>query len=214
MVYPRPGPPGIGRGGRIGRFAVLVGIQEMRPFPTDPDEILSAPFLPEPDWSGFTRKLFSAIERIGHSHERILVAERDPVAFVAVVMAGICRGCDLFLASPDWRDREWEQVSETADFHRIFGDCPLRPRRDEPVAGSCRIMIPTGGSSGSLRFCVHTPGYPVLRRAVPLRPPWGWSPEQFDLPPFISRQWPDTGDSRPLDPGRGKLCPLEIPARR
>ena len=83
----------------------------MRPFPTDPDEILSAPFLPEPDWSEFARSILSAVERIGRPGERILVAESDPVAFVAVLMAGISRGCDLFLASPDWRDLEWEQVA-------------------------------------------------------------------------------------------------------
>lgn len=128
----------------------------MRPFPTEPDEFLSAPFLPEPDWSRFARKLSSAVERIGQPHESILVAERDPVAVLAGLLAGISRGCDVFLASPDWRDFEWEQVAETANFHRVFGDCPLRPRRDEPIAGGCRIMIPTGGSSGSLRFCVHT----------------------------------------------------------
>ncbi len=129
----------------------------MRPFPTDPDQILSAPFLPEPDWTGFTRKMLSAGEQIGQPRERILVAERDPVAFVAALMAGISRGCDLFLASPDWRDLEWEQVSETASFHRIFGDSPLSAARGAPVGESCRIMVPTGGSSGSLRFCVHTP---------------------------------------------------------
>ena len=129
----------------------------MRPFPTDPDEILSAPFLPEPDWSEFARSILSAVERIGRPGERILVAESDPVAFVAVLMAGISRGCDLFLASPDWRDLEWEQVAETANFHRIFGECPLSAEGGVPGAGSCRIMVPTGGSSGSLRFCVHTP---------------------------------------------------------
>lgn len=128
----------------------------MRPFPIETDEFLSAPFLSEPDWSGFARKLFSAVERIGQPHERILVAERDPVAVLAGLLAGICRGCDVFLASPDWRDFEWEQVAETANFHRVFGDCPLHSRRDEPSAGACRIMVPTGGSSGSLRFCVHT----------------------------------------------------------
>ncbi len=129
----------------------------MRPFPTDPDEILNTPFLPEPDWSGFARRMLSAVDRIGQPHERILVAERDPVAFVAVLLAGISRGCDLFLASPDWRVVEWEQVSKTANFHRVFGDCPLPAQGEDAVAGSCRIMVPTGGSSGSLRFCVHTP---------------------------------------------------------
>ena len=130
----------------------------MRPFPTDPDEILSAPFLSEPDWSGFARRMYSAIGHLGQPGARVLVAERDPVAFTAVLMAGICRGCEVFLASPDWRDFEWEQVSESANFRRVFGDCPLPTGGDDPVAtGPARIMVPTGGTSGAPRFCVHTP---------------------------------------------------------
>ena len=129
----------------------------MRPFPNEPDAILSAPFLPEPDWSRFARRMNAVLEQLGPPGTRVLVAERDPVAFTAALMAGVCRGCDVFLGSPDWRDLEWKQVSEVANFHRVFGDCPLPCRDDDPVeTGSARIMVPTGGSSGGPRFCVHT----------------------------------------------------------
>ena len=128
----------------------------MRSFPTDLDEILDSRFLAESDWTRFRESMLSVCQQIGQPNERIMVAERDPVDFVAVLLAGICRGCDIFLANPDWKDFEWGQVSETTGFHRVFGDCPLDLKPDEAAAGLTRIMIPTGGSTGSLRFCVHT----------------------------------------------------------
>ncbi|CDM95600.1 MULTISPECIES: 2-succinylbenzoate--CoA ligase [Limnospira] len=96
----------------------------------------------------------------------ILMAEPDPVIFLATFWAGIMANCSLILANPNWSIGEWEQV-----FNRIgqtdlqFGKIPkianidhvnnpVNMRRSPFPDGS--ILIPTGGTSGTIKFAVHT----------------------------------------------------------
>ena len=41
---------------------------------------------------------------------KILLAERDPVRFLASFIAAISAGCPIFLGNPNWVKQEWQQV--------------------------------------------------------------------------------------------------------
>ena len=144
---------------------------------------------------------------------KILLAEREPVQFLASFIAACATKCQIFLCNPNWVKSEWQQVfdlvhpdiiigqdalqnrtemqflespigvthgwSETGFFCDNNGLQPLN-RAKNPVSwvlmrNSCSIekqkntpqlpitnyqlpliMIPTGGSSGKIRFTIHT----------------------------------------------------------
>jgi o-succinylbenzoate---CoA ligase len=92
----------------------------------------------------------------------ILIAEPDPLQFLASFIAATTAYCPLFLANPTWTEPEWQQV-----FQQITPDlCWTTPRNQffqrNPISTPDQklspgwIMIPTGGSSGAVRFAIHT----------------------------------------------------------
>ncbi len=91
---------------------------------------------------------------------RILLAQRDPIDFLAGFMAACITECPLFLGNPDWSSQEWQQVLTLTQPHLIWGDLPISAEvqtSDTPDAAQRGwIMIPTGGSSGGIKFAIHT----------------------------------------------------------
>ncbi|MFA5257930.1 MAG: AMP-binding protein [Opitutales bacterium] len=69
----------------------------------------------------------------------LILRERDPARFLARFFAAVDRGCSLWLASPDWGARRMAELETLAAEH--------------PMPSS--IMIPSGGTTGLLRFAVH-----------------------------------------------------------
>lgn len=116
----------------------------------------------------------------------IFLAERDPLRFLASFIAASSQPSALFLCNPDWRTQEWQQlyrlVAPTHVWSQGLREIPLlaiQPRAiapsDPSIAGqprvslpnsdrACSILIPTGGTSGQLRFAVHT--WETLRASV------------------------------------------------
>lgn len=101
--------------------------------------------------------------QLGPEPRRILLAETDPVKFLAGFMAACAAGHPVFLANPRWADREWATVLEQVQPDAIWAEADTvarspawkRPTQgDRPPAQG--ILIPTGGSSGQIRFVVHT----------------------------------------------------------
>ena len=145
----------------------------------------------------------------------ILLAERDPLTFLAHFIAACAANCCIVLANPDWAKAEWQQVFELVQPDVIWGEEAIRAkgkrqkaegrregteevkaegkrqkvkgRREgtsvinsqqlssapqppqlsafslqpsalspQPSALSPYILIPTGGTSGNIRFAVHT----------------------------------------------------------
>ncbi len=72
----------------------------------------------------------------------ISIATHDPIEFIATLMAGWRLGLPIFLCNPHWGTSEWEQVSS------LTGRVDLQQHRD-------LIMIPTGGSTGAIKFVIH-----------------------------------------------------------
>ena len=90
----------------------------------------------------------------------ILLAERDPIRFMAGFVAACAANCTVFLANPDWVMVEWQQVWALAEPDVIWGNPPnlmVNPRvsPSPPFPLPPLIMVPTGGSSGQIRFAMH-----------------------------------------------------------
>jgi O-succinylbenzoic acid--CoA ligase len=94
---------------------------------------------------------------------KILLAEQHPLRFLAAFLAAVAAGCPVFLCNPNWVQKEWQQVFELVQPDLIFGqeaigNFPI-PHSPLPITHyplPNQIMIPTGGSSGKIRFAVHT----------------------------------------------------------
>ena len=96
----------------------------------------------------------------GKTPPKIILAEREPLRFLASFIAACAANCPVFLCNPDWGTQEWQQVFDLVQPDIILGmghgawsmgngnntQCPI----------SNGIMIPTGGSSGQIKFAIHT----------------------------------------------------------
>ena len=108
---------------------------------------------------------------------KIIIAEREPVRFLASFLAACAANCQVFLCNPDWTEQEWQQVLDLVQPDIIWGlgngvirgqggrgvqNFPLLPApcssayKVNASLPSPHIMIPTGGSSGQIKFAVHT----------------------------------------------------------
>ncbi|MGD1931027.1 MAG: AMP-binding protein [Leptolyngbyaceae cyanobacterium] len=97
----------------------------------------------------------------------ILLAEAEPVRFLAAFLAACQASGRVWLANPHWGLGEWQQVATQCQPDRVIGSVPeglwdasgdrgQRPGSDFAKNGTAQILIPTGGSSGNIRFAVHT----------------------------------------------------------
>ncbi len=94
-------------------------------------------------------------------HPKIILAEPEPIAFLATFLAAVVAKCPVFLCNPNWVKAEWEQVFQMVHPDVIFGNLeefnPSYIQTNSVISTpGASIMIPTGGSSGNLRFVIHT----------------------------------------------------------
>ncbi|MEP6524712.1 2-succinylbenzoate--CoA ligase [Microcoleus vaginatus DQ-U2] len=104
---------------------------------------------------------------------KICLAEPEPVQFLASFTAARAAKGPIFLCNPNWVKPEWEQVFDLVQPDIFLGQYPLPKNSHIPVregglrlysrefhssgkSGFDTIMIPTGGSSGKIRFAIHT----------------------------------------------------------
>lgn len=91
---------------------------------------------------------------------RILLCQTDPIEFLAGFIAACIAECPVFLGNPNWSSAEWQQVLALVQPHEVWGMLPIpvqppdHKRADAQEKGW--IMIPTGGSSGRIKFAIHT----------------------------------------------------------
>ena len=113
----------------------------------------------------------------------LVLAESDPLCFLAGFVAACTAQCSVFLGNPQWTTAEWQQVLQLAQPDLVWGDGvdewmvelakfktqnskfgsalgELTQAANSPEAKTqnslSSIMIPTGGSSGRIRFVIHT----------------------------------------------------------
>lgn len=104
---------------------------------------------------------------------KILLAERQPLKFLAGFMAACATDHAVFLSNPDWAIAEWQQVFQQVQPDLIWAEAPLQASLQaaigtnpqpphsalpspHPEPQTALILIPTGGSSGKVRFVIHT----------------------------------------------------------
>ncbi|MBE5231404.1 MAG: 2-succinylbenzoate--CoA ligase [Microcystis aeruginosa PMC 728.11] len=87
----------------------------------------------------------------------MLLAEGNPIKFLAIFLAAVRVKSCLFLANPDWKTNEWQQVFSLMQPDYIFGENIKVFNYNSPPVNPLTnsLMIPTGGTSGKIRFAIH-----------------------------------------------------------
>ncbi len=92
---------------------------------------------------------------------RILLAEAEPLRFLAGFVAAVNAQAILALGNPQWGKAEWQSAIALLQPDWVWGQTPFDlsgwspSSQPEPIPAGT-ILIPTGGSSGQLRFVCHT----------------------------------------------------------
>ena len=100
----------------------------------------------------------------------IIVAESEAIAFLATFMAGVIEETNLFLCNPNWQQQEWQQVINLVKPDLLFAPPKVKALIENLIPGKSTtvrldnsdteqqswIAIPTGGSSGKIKFALHT----------------------------------------------------------
>lgn len=138
------------------------------------------------DLLSLTKELLTEFES---SHSlKIIIAESDPIRFLAAFLAACSYNHQVFLANQTWGEREWKQVFELVEPDLMWGDSkgllggcfagfpvgnwqlgigdelqevPIKSSPTPIAKGGAKnpeIMIATGGTSGKIRFATHTWG--------------------------------------------------------
>ena len=98
----------------------------------------------------------------------IFIVESHPIDLIAAFLAGVITGANIFLCDPRWQQQEWQQVLNLVRPNIIFGKQEIKNLvleissnhnhknaiKYSPSKESL-IMIPTGGSSGKIKFTMH-----------------------------------------------------------
>lgn len=110
----------------------------------------------------------------GNPPIKIILVESNPFNFLSAFFAILNYPCHLFLANPHWKESEWKQIAETihpqfvihqgkillfktylASYFSLHKE--IIPDQDlDQNLPSFLIMIPTGGTSGKIKFAMHT----------------------------------------------------------
>lgn len=95
--------------------------------------------------------------RIAAQTRGVLIAERDPLGFAAAFFAAVHLRVPAILGNPKWGRVEWGEVRERVNPALVFGRAPVPVERRKVAAHPLpsTILIPTGGSTGGVKFAVH-----------------------------------------------------------
>ena len=106
---------------------------------------------------------------IEHKKTKIFIVETEPIKFLAAFLAGVIAEVDLFLGDPTWQQQEWQQVLNLVTPDLVFSDRHTQNLITQVTAtvensvnqkfnlpNQPLMMIPTGGTSGKVRFAMHT----------------------------------------------------------
>jgi O-succinylbenzoic acid--CoA ligase len=94
----------------------------------------------------------------------VWLAESKPIEFITGFLAAITVDVNLFLCNPHWQQSEWQQVLQLTRSDLIWAEATVKSQINslqntgisiQQLANSL-IMIPTGGTSGNIRFAMHT----------------------------------------------------------
>lgn len=113
------------------------------------------------------RAFAEQVRLAGEGRLRVAVWIADPQRFCALFLALAREEVDLFLCNPSWGRAERDAAESIANAHWMArasgqGDFAFTPAKGVPFGerielgrNALRVMIPTGGSSGQVRFATH-----------------------------------------------------------
>jgi O-succinylbenzoic acid--CoA ligase len=115
----------------------------------------------------FQEKLNYLTQRFHHLNRpvRILISQPSPIEFLGSLLGAIAHGqSHIFLGNHHWQKSEWQQVLEIVKPDLIWGDLgfdyainyDLDDNQVNPELPALLIMIATGGTSGKIKFVMHT----------------------------------------------------------
>lgn len=88
----------------------------------------------------------------------VIISLKDKNEFWGTFLAAVEQGIPVFLCNPNWREAEWDEVRGLINPAIVFGNnvggWKERTNRLLESYRDC-IMIPTGGTSGKLKFAIH-----------------------------------------------------------
>ncbi|MBD2138909.1 2-succinylbenzoate--CoA ligase [Anabaena sp. FACHB-1237] len=102
------------------------------------------------------------------NNPKIIIAEKEPVRFLASFIAAYNIPSHIFLCNPDWGKKEWQEVFNVLQPDIVWGlekqyqyqynNSTSETWQINDLANKHKnlIMIPTGGSSGKIKFTIHT----------------------------------------------------------
>lgn len=115
------------------------------------------------DWFETVRDRRRQLEDYLDNHPQlsplVLIAESDSATFLASFWAALLTGWNVALANPHWGSREWQSVDELICPDIIWSDRAKQLNFSgcqQPELSPSTILIPTGGSSGKVKFAYHT----------------------------------------------------------
>jgi O-succinylbenzoic acid--CoA ligase len=87
----------------------------------------------------------------------VMIMESDPLRFAAAFFAATYLRMPVIVTNPKWRRLEWEEVVKLVNPAIIFGNSPISTRKRQGIKNPLpsTILIPTGGSSGGVKFAIH-----------------------------------------------------------
>ncbi len=132
---------------------------------------------PRSNLTNQVRSRYEHLHNLDRSAPRkLLIQSSDPLFYLAWFLAAHLAEYSVFLAQPHWSPSERDQVLHQIGSTWIAGDDRLQfqaASQPDLEISTPWILIPTGGSSGSIRFAIHT--WPTLSASV-----WGFQ-SHFNL---------------------------------
>ena len=126
-------------------------------------------------FSCLVQKKFADLIKISNPETptKVFISEPKPTEFIVNFVAAVAAGCQIFLCNHNWGKMEWEEVLKLVEPDIILGNILnykflgeslekiSRSSQDNPCKKTLPteqnlIMIPTGGSSGNIKFAIHT----------------------------------------------------------
>ncbi|SKB11638.1 O-succinylbenzoic acid--CoA ligase [Planktothrix sp. PCC 11201] len=93
------------------------------------------------------------------NYPKILISESDPILFLSAFVAAVTAKCPVFLCNPQWGQQEWIQVYQLVKPNLLISQGRIsdyqKPLNSNHEILKNLIMIPTGGTSGNIKFTVH-----------------------------------------------------------
>jgi O-succinylbenzoic acid--CoA ligase len=104
----------------------------------------------------FAARVIEWIERLEQTPSGpLLLATAKPVEFTVAFMAALLTQRPLVLGNPCWGELEWAAVASQIKPAIIVGEVAIEISKEVNSLPAGAILIPTGGSTGGVRFAFH-----------------------------------------------------------